>query len=120
MSIPGHNIGIKIPAGSPIAKCVTVVRKLEPDMPISDISSRISKNECVLSYGYTSSSGIKKIIKCYEGLTELGIKPSLYEIEDEEAEECGIQLVRNLNGMYDEISDEIDAEMEAEEEGDDE
>ena len=38
----------------------------------------------------------------------------------EEAEECGIQLVRNLNGMYDEISDEIDAEMEAEEEGDDE
>ena len=121
MSIPGHNIGIKIPAGSPVAKCVSVIRKLEPDMSISDISSRINKNECVLAYGYTSSSGIKKILKCYDGLTKLGIKPVLYELdEDYGAEECDIRFVRNLNGMYDEISDEIDAEIEAEEEGEDE
>lgn len=51
----------------------------------------------------------------------IGIKPVLYELdEDYGAEECDIQLVRNLNGMYDEISDEIDAEIEAEEEDEDE
>ena len=51
----------------------------------------------------------------------IGIMPVLYELDDDFGdEECDIQLVRNLNGMYDEISDEIDAEIEAEEEGEDE
>ena len=51
----------------------------------------------------------------------IGIKPVIYELhEDNGDEELDIRFVRNLNGMYDEISDEIDAEMEAEEEGDDE
>lgn len=106
------NVSIKIPSGAPIAKCVSVIRKIEPSLTISDISSRINNNEYVLSYDYTDESGVKKIIKCYEGLTKVGIQPTLYELDDEE---CNIEQIKNLNHMYDEISDEIDAEMEDEE-----
>lgn len=111
MSDTSENVSIKIPAGAPIAKCVSVLRKIEPSLTISDISSRINNNEYVLSYEYTDGSGVKKIIKCYEGLTKLGIHPTLFELDDEE---CSIEQLKNLNNMYDEISDEIDAEMEDE------
>lgn len=112
MSDTSENVSIKIPAGSPIAKCVSVIRKIEPSLSMSDISSRINNNEYVLSYEYTDGSGVKKIIKCYDELTKLGIQPTLFELDDEE---CDIKQIKNLNNMYDEISDEIDAEMEAEE-----
>lgn len=106
-------IGIKIPVGTPVAKCVAVVRKIEPSLSISDITSRINANEYVLSYDYTSNEGVKKIIHCYEELIKLDIHPTLYELDDDE---CTIDLLKNLDTMYDEISDEIEAEMEAEEE----
>ena len=41
-------------------------------------------------------------------MTKLGISATLFELDDEE---CDIELLKNLNNMYDEISDEIDAEM---------
>ena len=113
MNDTSDNVSIKIPAGAPIAKCVSVIRKIEPSLSISDISSRINNNEYVLSYDYTDGIGVKKIIKCYEGLTKLGIQPTLFELDDEE---CSFEQLKNLNNMYDEISDEIDAEMEAEDE----
>lgn len=51
----------------------------------------------------------------------IGIKPVLYELDDDYGdEERDIQLVRNLNVMYDEIADEIDAGIEAEDEDEDE
>lgn len=106
-------VGIKIPKGTPIAKCVPIIRKIDPSLSISDINHRISNDEYVLSYSYTDNDGVKNIISCYEQLTKLGIKPRLFEFDDEE---CDIELLKNLDNMYDEISDEIDAEMEAEDE----
>ena len=51
----------------------------------------------------------------------IGIKPVLYELDNDYGdEERDIQLVRNLNVMYDEIADEIDAGIEAEDEYEDE
>lgn len=104
-------IGIKVPKGSPIAKCVAIIRKLEPSLSISDITTRINSNEYVLFYDYTDEIGLKKIIKCYEQLSKLGINPTLF---DEDGEETTIEIMRNLDGMYDEISEYIDAEAEAE------
>ncbi len=103
----GETVGIKIPKGSPIAKCVAIIRKIEPSLSISDISNRINNDEYVLCYDYTDDSGVKKIIKCYEGLIKLGITPVLYELDDEE---CDIEILKNLNNMYDEIDSEIDDE----------
>ena len=108
MNNSGDSVGIKIPVGTPIAKCVSVIRKIEPALSISDISSRINNGDYVLSYDYTDNDGVKKIISCYEELTKLGISSTLFELDDEE---CDIELLKNLNNMYDEISDEIDAEM---------
>lgn len=107
-------VGIKIPQGTPIAKCIPIVRKINPSLSISDINSRIANDEYVLSYDYTDNEGVKCIINCYEQLTKLGIQPRLFELDDEE---CDIEIIKNLNTMYDEISDEIDAEMEAEDDG---
>ena len=107
-------VGIKIPQGTPISKCVSVIRKIDPSLSIADISSRIAKNEYVLSYDYTDNDGVKRIISCYEQLIILGIQPRLYELDDEE---CDIEILKNLNTMYNEISDEIDTEIEAEDNG---
>lgn len=109
-------IGIKIPKESPIAKCVTVIRKIEPSLSISEISARINKNEYVLSYEYTDEVGLKKIIKCYKQLSKLGIKSTVF---NEDGEACTIDDLENLDGMYDEISEYIEAVVEAEDESDD-
>lgn len=106
-----ETVGIKIPKGSPIAKCVSVIRSIEPSLAMSSITSRINNDEYVLSYDYIDDDGVKKIIKCYDALCKFGITPKVYELDDEE---CSIESLRNLDNMYDEISDEIDAEMEAE------
>ncbi|MBP5492768.1 MAG: hypothetical protein J6Y08_07975 [Clostridiales bacterium] len=105
-------VGIRIPEGTSIAKCASVIRKLEPAMSIADINSRIKNNEYVLSCDYVDSDGVKKIIRCYEELFKLGIRPKLYELDDNE---CSLELLKNLDNMYDEISDEVDAEIELEE-----
>lgn len=78
---------------------------------IIHITTRINNNEYVLFYDYTDEIGLKKIIKCYEQLSKLGINPTLF---DEDGEETTIGIMRNLDGMYDEISEYIDAEAEAE------
>ena len=113
MSNNSDLVGIRIPMGTPVAKCVLVIRKVEPTLSISEINTRINNGDYVLSYDYTDGNGIKKIIECYEGLVALGINAKLYELDDDE---CDIELIRNLNNMYDEISDEIDAEMDADDE----
>lgn len=108
-------VGIKVPKDSPIARCVSVIRKLEPSMAISEINSRIKNDEYVLTCDYIDDSGIKKIIKCYDGLIRLGIEPKIFEHDDE----CDIQFIRNLNQTYDEIGEEIDEEMDEVFENDD-
>ena len=108
------SVGIKIPLGSPIAKCVPIIRKINPSLSISVIRSRISNDEYVLSYDYTDNDGVKCIISCYEQLIKIGIQPRLFELDDEE---CDIEMLKNLNVMYDEISEDIDAEIDAEDEG---
>ena len=106
-------VRLKIPKDSPIARCITVIRKIEPSLSIADINSRIKNGECVLSYNYTDDDGIKKIIKCYEALSKHDITPRLFGLEDTE---CDIDFLRDLCGMCEEISDEIDSYLEDESE----
>ena len=108
-------VGIKVPKDSPIARCVSVIRKLEPSMAISEINSKIKNGEYVLICDMVDASGIKKIIKCYEGLSLFDIKPEIYEHD----RLCDIQFIRNLNQTYDEIGEEIDKEIEEVSENDD-
>lgn len=50
-------ISIKVPTDSPVAKIVSIVRKIEP-MPISEITRRIKNNEYLLVYSYTDNRGL--------------------------------------------------------------
>ena len=105
-------IGIKIPSDSSIAKAASIIRKIEKNMSISDISGRIKNSDYLLSYDYSSEKGVNTIILCYNEFHKIGITPSLYEHD----RPTSIEFLKNLSKTYKEISDEIDAEMEAEDE----
>lgn len=105
-------VAIKIPAESSIAKAASIIRKIEKEMSISDISGRIKNSDYLLSYDLSSEKGVNSIIYCYNEFHKLGITPSLYEHD----RPASIDFLRNLSKTYKEISDEIDAEIEAKDE----
>lgn len=106
------NIGLKISNTAQLAKVVSIIRSYE-SLSIADIKQRISSNQYLLEYEYTDEDGLKKIINCYSKLEKTGISAQLYEHDNP----CDIQLLKNLNGMYKDISDQINAEIAAEEDG---
>ena len=101
-------VGIKIPNGSSIAKAASIIRKIEKDMSISDISGKIKNSDYLLSYDYSSEKGVNNIIHCYNEFQKVGITPLLFEHD----RPASIDFLKNLSKTYKEISDEIDAEME--------
>lgn len=105
-------VGIKIPNDSSIAKAASIIRKIEKNLSISDISGRIKNSDYLLSYDLSSEKGVNTIIHCYNEFQKIGITPSLYEHD----RPASIDFLKNLSKTYKEISDEIDAEMEAEDE----
>lgn len=105
-------VAIKIPAESSIAKTASIIRKIEKEMSISDISGRIKNSDYLLSYDLSSEKGVNNIIYCYNEFHKIGITPSLYEHD----RPASIDFLRNLSKTYKEISDEIDAEIEVEDE----
>jgi hypothetical protein len=105
-------VAIKIPNDSSVAKAASIIRKIEKDLSIADISRRIKDSDYLLSYDMSSEKGVNNIIRCYNEFLKLGITPSLFEHD----RPASIDLLKNLSNTYKEISDEIDAEMEAEDE----
>ena len=97
--------GLKLSKDYPIARCISVIRKIEPALSVADINSRIRNDEYVLLYDYSDDSGIKKIIRCYEELSKFGITPRLFEHD----RECDDVFLRDLCGCYELIGDEIEA-----------
>lgn len=99
-------IGLKIESYKSFAECAKVVRQFQ-NYSISELKKRIDEHDYILCYACTDDSGIKKVIKCYEELTAIGNDISLYELDHRLTT---IELVRNRDQMYDEISNEIDDE----------
>ncbi|MBP5491660.1 MAG: hypothetical protein J6Y08_02325 [Clostridiales bacterium] len=98
-------VGLKISDDYSKARCISVIRKIEPSLSVADINSRISNDEYVLSYDYKDESGLRKIIECYEALSRSGVYSTLFNHDGE----CDIELLKKLNGMHDEVGDEMDA-----------
>ena len=101
-------VGIKIPYDSSIAKAASIIRKIEKNLSISEISGRIRNSDYLLSYDLSSEKGVNNIIFCYNEFHKIGITPSLFEHD----RPTSIDLLKNLSKTYKEISDEIDSEME--------
>lgn len=99
-------IGLKINSYSSLAECVKIVKQYQ-NYSISELKKRIDENDYVLCYSCTDDKGIKNIISCYENLTSKGVQVSLFELDHRPTT---IELVRNRDHMYDEISEEIDSE----------
>ena len=97
-------ITLKITACTSPAACIQILRKYDQS-PMGDIRKRLQNKECVLSCGYTSHSGLKNVIACYESLTEIGAQVEIRELDDELTT---IDFLYNLLHTYDEIAAEMD------------
>ena len=102
-------ISIKVPTDSPVAKIVSIVRKIDT-IPISEITRRIKNNDYLLVYSCTDNKGLSTLIKCYNEFIKLGITPSLYEHD----RPTNIEFFNNLHNSYNDTEAFIDALVEAE------
>lgn len=103
-------VGLKIASNDSFAKCVSIIRNIEP-MSIGEIKSKISNNDYVLIYDYFDNTGLKKIIKCYDQLAKIGVEAYIYEDD----EPCDIALLKTISKTHQEIEEEFDALTETEE-----
>ncbi len=101
-------IGLKIDTYKSFAECAKIIRQFQ-QYNFPELKNRIQNHEYVLCYECTDDIGVKNIICCYDQLVHIGTEVSLYELEDRPTT---IDLVRNRDKMYDEISAEIDASEE--------
>ena len=106
--VPG-NIALKVKATGSLAKCISILRKYNPGS-IAEIKTAIESNDYVLSYRYTSDSGIRKIRRCYDELTKNGFEAELFEHDKLTDHE----LLTNLLNTYREIEEETEALIDAE------
>ena len=102
-------IGIKVPVDAPLAKCASVIRKLEA-VSIAEVKRRICTEDFLYTCVYTDRSGVKRLILCCEQLKTCGVMFSIYE----HGRPCNMKFLKNLSKMYDEIADDIRAEMDEE------
>lgn len=101
-----ETIGLKIKQGANLAKCVSIIRKLE-SLSISDIKNRIDTGSYVLTYDATDDLGLERIISCYEKLKEIGIESCVFWL----GEDVPIQTLYNLRQTYKEIDAQFDPDL---------
>lgn len=92
-----ETIGLKIKQGASLAKCVSIIRKLE-SLSISGIK-KIDTASYVLVYDAADDTGLERIIACYEKLKEIGIESCVFWL----GEKVTIQTLYNLSQTYKEI-----------------
>ena len=101
-------VGLKIGSSASLAKSISIIRKYQP-VSMGEIKDKILTHEYVLVYSRINDKGVKDVIHCYEELVNADIPAELYEGNNEPTT---IDLLKNLDKTYDEISVEIDAEDE--------
>lgn len=97
-------IGLKIDSYNSFSECARIVRRYHA-YGFAELKERIEKNDYVLCYSCTDDNGVKNVINCYDNLVRASVKVSLYELD---GRPTTIELLRNRNRMFDDISDEID------------
>lgn len=113
--VPG-NVCLKIKKYSSMAKCISILRKYNP-VSMAEIKTAIESDEYVLSYEYTSDSGLRKIRRCYDELSKNGIVAEIYEHDCLTTREFISNLLHTYREIEYETQEQIDAEVAAE--GDD-
>lgn len=98
-------VGLKIETYKSFSECAKIIRQFH-NYSFSELKKRIENHDYILCYDCTDAVGVKNIISCYDKLVELGTEVSLYELDHRPST---IELIRNRNHLYDEISDEIDS-----------
>lgn len=98
-------IGLKIESYKSFADCAKIIRRFQ-DYSFAEIKSKIQNHDYILCYACSDDIGVKNVISCYDQLTKVGTDVSLYELNNRPTT---IDLIRNRDAMYDEISADIDA-----------
>ena len=108
---PGY-VCLKIKEYTSIAKCISILRKYN-SAPMSEIKKAIESNDYVLSYRYTSDSGLRKIRKCYDELSKSGIIAEIYEHDLITTREFISNLLKTYREIEHETQQMIDDEVAA-------
>ena len=103
------SIGLKIVKYDSIATCISIIRRYK-NVSMNEIKADIETNKFAYTCSYTSDTGVRKLRKCYDELTQKGIEVEIYA-HDQLADR---QLLSNLLTTYKEIEDETWAQMDAE------
>lgn len=99
-------IGLKIDAYKSLAVCAKIIRQFE-NYGLSELKKRIEEHDYILCYDSADDIGVKKVIQCYDQLVSAGVQVSLFELDHRPTT---IELVRNLDQMFDEIAAEVETE----------
>jgi hypothetical protein len=102
--INDDKIGLIVKSAPSIAKCISVIRKYRPS-PISEIKTNIETGKYVFDCGYTNTSGVRKVRRCYDELVKVGAIVEIYEHGDLTSRE----FISNLVDTYREIEEETNA-----------
>ena len=102
-------IGLIIKSTNSVAKCISLIRKYRP-VAMSEIKGDIENGRYVYSCKYSSTSGVRKVRRCYDELVKAGASVEIYEHGDLTTRE----FLSNLVDTYHQIEEETDAIIDAE------
>ena len=99
-----YTIGIKLPIGTPSAKCVSVVRGAT-DLSISDIRTRAENDEYLVLLDGAEEGAPGEILRLYESLLDVGTEARLFDF----GKPCSLEIIRNMDETNREIyAEELD------------
>ena len=109
-----RDLGIKITQYDSLSKCISIIRNYRSES-MGVIKSEIESNDFVFVCDFTDTPSLKRMLKCYDELTDIGCVLTIQE-------QMGMiprKILINLLQMHKEIQEETQAVIDAEV-GDDE
>ncbi|MCR4717006.1 MAG: hypothetical protein K5656_07470 [Lachnospiraceae bacterium] len=103
-------IGLKVISYDSIAKGISILRKYN-HKSMAEIKSDIEQGKTVFEQDYFNHSGVRKVRKCYDELTAVGITCEIY---DEDEEVISRELISNLIDSQRNIEKEVLAQTDEE------
>ena len=97
------SIDIKLPVGSPSAKCISITRK-HTGLSIAEIKKRAADNAPILQCEDIDDEGIGAIMRLYSDLADAGIAPRLYE----NGRTCTYEFLADTLGFFEWADDNAD------------
>lgn len=102
---------LKVKTYESLSKALIILRKYRKNTAMGDIKQAIENNGKILECDYLSTSGLKRIAKCYDELAKAGI---ICDIFDEEDMLISREILGNQIHSYQQTDADIQAQIDME------